>query len=64
MSYFFFKIPNGIVLAAGTTVKIKTIQIFTVVNNGWKEVEFYGLEEIELLNSLIWKSGEDKVFTI
>ena len=45
-------------------MKIKTIEIFRAGNCGWKEVEFYGLEDIELLNKMIWKDGGTTFCTI
>ena len=53
-----FQIPNGIVLAKGSTVKITALEIFSQYNNGWTELEFYGLEDLDLINQLVWKAGE------
>ena len=51
------QVPNGIVLTAGNTVKIYAVEIYTQYNIGYKEVEFYGLEDIELLNQIVWKQS-------
>ena len=49
--------PGGIVLSAGASVKITLLEVFQLSYNGWSEIEFYGIEEMELLNQLIWKKG-------
>ena len=54
------QIPDGILVAAGTTIKIQTVEYFTYNGyNGWAEIEFYGVEDPELINQLVWKDGED-----
>ena len=40
-------------------MKIKVIEAFNEAYNGWLEVEFYGLEDLELLNQLPWKMGDN-----
>ena len=55
--YIICQVPNGIVLSAGNTVKIYAVEIYTQYNIGYKEVEFYGLEDIELLNQIVWKQS-------
>jgi hypothetical protein len=54
----FFQIPDGILVAKGTTIKIQTVEYFTYNGyNGWAEIELYGVEDPELINQLIWKHG-------
>ena len=55
--------PGGIVLSARSTVKITLLEVFTLSYNGWSEIEFYGVDDMELLNHLIWKKGKnDTIF--
>jgi hypothetical protein len=59
LSVHLLKFPNGVILGKGATVKIEVVEIFTQYNAGWREVEFYGLEDLELLNQLVWSTGKD-----
>ena len=52
------KVPGGIVLSQGATVKITLLEVFLLSYNGWLEIEFFGIEDLELLNQLLWKKGE------
>ena len=54
--------PGGIVLSARSTVKITLLEVFTLSYNGWSEIEFYGVDDMELLNQLIWKKGKNDTF--
>ena len=40
------------------TVKIEAVEIFTQYNIGYREVEFYGLEDLELLNQIMWRQSK------
>ena len=51
------KVPGGIVLSKGSPVKILTLEVFGHANNGWSELEFFGIEDLEMVNRLVWKSG-------
>ena len=46
------------------TVKIEVIEIFTKYNGGWKEVEFFGFEDIELINQMVWHIGNNSVIIL
>ena len=58
---FISQIPNGIVLAKGSTIKITVLEIYSQWNNGWIEQEYYGLEDLDVINQLVWKAGETVV---
>ena len=51
------KIPGGIVLSEGSTIKITALEIYSQWNNGWKEIELFGLVDLDLLYQLVWKTG-------
>ena len=54
------QIPDGILVAAGTTIKIQTVEYFSYNGyNGWAEIELYGVEDLELINQIVWKDGEN-----
>ena len=44
-------------------MKITKLEIFTLWNNGWTELEFHGVEDRELINQLVWKEGEEEMCT-
>ena len=58
------QIPNGIILAAGDRVKITITEIFVGPWNGWAEVEFYGVKDLELINQLMWREGKNNLIGI
>ena len=39
-------------------MKITAIEVFTRYNAGWGEIEFYGVEDLEVINQLFWISGK------
>ena len=54
----YFQIPNGgIILQTGYSMKIVVLEYHWKGWNGWQEIEFYGIEETEMIDQLIWKAG-------
>ena len=39
-------------------MKITAIEIYSQYNNGWTEIELFGLVNIDLLSQLVWKGGK------
>ena len=39
-------------------MKITAIEIYSQLNNGWTEIELFGLVNIDLLSQLVWKGGK------
>ena len=41
-------------------MKITLLEAYALSYNGWSEIEFYGTEDPELLNLLVWKGGKSE----
>ena len=62
IGFIVFKVPNGNLLAKGSTVKITSLEYFAYNGyNGWAEIEFYGVEDAPDVQQIIWKEGKDDV---
>ena len=58
VSYLVGQVPGGIVLSQGATVKITLLEVYRLSYNGWLEIEFHGVDNVVLLNQLLWRKGK------
>ena len=44
------------------TVRVTLLEAYALSYNGWSEIEFHGLEDMDLLQQMIWKKGTKEFF--